>query len=97
VIAAEDVEWFEAASYYARLHVGKETYLIRETMGALESRLDPARFIRAHRSAIVQPGLIASLERRRLGDHVAVLRSGARVPVGRNRWSAVEKAISGLP
>lgn len=96
MVEAGDVEWFQAASYYARLHVGKETYLIRESMSALEARLDPARFIRTHRSAIVQLRLITALERKRLGNHAALLRSGARVPVGRNRWSTVEKTLSGL-
>lgn len=94
IVAAEEVEWIEASSYYARLHTGRETYLIRESMNALEARLDPVRFIRTHRSAIVQLPLIATLERSRLGDHTAVLRSGARVPVGRNRWAMVSQAIS---
>jgi two-component system LytT family response regulator len=93
VVPADDVEWFEAASYYARLHVGRETYLLRESMNALEARLDPTQFIRAHRSAIVQLPLIAALERKRVGDHAAVLKSGARVPVGRSRWAALARAV----
>jgi two-component system LytT family response regulator len=96
VVAAEDVEWFEAASYYVRLHVGGESYLLRESMNALEARLDPTRYIRTHRSAIVQLPRIAALERRRLGDHAALLRSGARAPVGRSRWAAVSRAVAGL-
>jgi DNA-binding LytR/AlgR family response regulator len=64
-------------------------------MNALEARLDPARFIRAHRSAIVQLPLIAALERKRVGDHAAVLKSGARVPVGRSRWAALARAVEG--
>jgi two-component system LytT family response regulator len=94
VVAAEDVEWFEAASYYARLHVGPDTYLVRESMNALEARLNPARFIRTHRSAIVQLRRITALERKRLGDHAALLKSGTRAPVGRNRWAAVSKAVA---
>ena len=63
-------------------------------MNALERRLDGARFIRTHRSAMVQLGLITALERKPLGDHVAVLTSGTRVPVGRNRWAAVGRAVA---
>ncbi len=94
VVAAESVEWFEAASYYVRLHTGRETWLLRESMHALEQRLDPTRFLRTHRSAIVQLPLVVALERRRLGHHLALLRSGARAPVGRSRWAAVTRAIA---
>jgi two-component system, LytTR family, response regulator len=94
LVPAEEIEWIEASNYYARLHVGRETYLLRESMQMLEARLDPARFIRTHRSAIVQLQLIAALERKRLGNHSALLRSGARVPVGRQRWTMVSRAVS---
>ena len=94
VVSADDVEWIEAASYYARLHVGRNAYLLRESMTALERRLGGAGFIRTHRSAIVRLALIAALERKRMGAHVAVLTSGARVPVGRSRWAAVAKAVT---
>jgi two-component system LytT family response regulator len=54
IVIAEDVEWIGAAGDYVELHVCGRTYLLRETMASLEQRLDPAKFLRIHRSRIVQ-------------------------------------------
>jgi two-component system, LytTR family, response regulator len=54
IVPAEDVEWIGAAGDYVELHVNNCTFLLRETMASLERRLDPAKFIRIHRSRIVQ-------------------------------------------
>jgi two-component system LytT family response regulator len=58
-IKAEEIDWLEAEGNYVRLHAGKESYLLRDTISALESQLDPKKFIRVHRSAIVN--MIGSL------------------------------------
>jgi len=52
-VNAADVDWIEASGNYVRLHIGKESHLLRETMSSLETRLDPRLFARIHRSAIV--------------------------------------------
>jgi two-component system LytT family response regulator len=62
IVAADDVEWIGAAGDYVELHAGGRSYLIRETMSSLEQRLDPARFLRIHRSRIVQSRGILELQ-----------------------------------
>jgi len=54
IVMAEDVEWIGAAGDYVELHVNGRSFLVRETMASLEQRLDPAKFLRIHRSRIVQ-------------------------------------------
>jgi len=53
VVNAAEIDWIEAADYYVTLHAAGKSHLLRETMAALEKRLDPERFVRVHRSAIV--------------------------------------------
>jgi DNA-binding LytR/AlgR family response regulator len=57
---SEEIDWIELADYYVELHVGARTYLYRESMAALEARLDPARFVRIHRTAIVNRRVLRS-------------------------------------
>jgi two-component system, LytTR family, response regulator len=61
IVLAEDVEWIASAGDYVELHAGGRSHLLRETMAALEQRLDPAKFLRIHRSRIVQTGCIVEL------------------------------------
>src|SRR5690606_31798793 len=65
-----EIDWIGAEGNYARLHVGKRTHLMRETMTSLETKLDPARFLRIHRSTIVNVDAIAELEPLFQGDYV---------------------------
>lgn len=89
VISVDDVDCFEAADNYVRLHLSgakpdtMSAPLIRETLATLSARLDPARFARAHRSAIVRLGAVRALEPLFHGDQAVVLRSGARITLGR--------------
>jgi two-component system LytT family response regulator len=93
VIPTADIDWIEGADYYARLHVGTRAHLMRESLTSLEKRLDPARFLRVHRSAIVNVARVRVLEAAERGDGVAVLRSGARVRVMRAHRAELEKRI----
>jgi two-component system LytT family response regulator len=61
IVLAEDVEWIRAAGDYVELHVSGRSYLLRETMAGLEQKLDPKKFLRIHRSRIVQTGNIVEL------------------------------------
>jgi two-component system LytT family response regulator len=67
IVIAEDVEWIGAAGDYVELHVNGCSFLLRETMTSLEQRLDPAKFIRIHRSRIVRSKAI--LELRSIENH----------------------------
>jgi two-component system LytT family response regulator len=87
-----DVDWIEAADNYVTLHAGVQTYPARETMGRLERELDPERFVRIHRSAIVQVDRIKELPAFR-GDFVVVLRNGARVTLSRTYRRKVEAIL----
>ena len=61
-VLTDEIDWIEAAGDYATLHVGKRTLLLRETFNNLEKRLDPDKFIRIHRSTIVQASRIHDLQ-----------------------------------
>jgi two-component system LytT family response regulator len=82
-LRSEDVERFEGCANYVRIHVGKESHLMREKISALEERLDPRKFIRIHRSNIVRIDRIKELRSSRDGEHVVVLLDGTRLSLSR--------------
>lgn len=86
VIRVDDIDWIEADSYYARLHVAGKEYLLREPLHRLERRLDPAHFVRVHRSAIVNVRRVKEVRHEATGERQIVLSTGARIRVSRNRW-----------
>ncbi|MGH7507341.1 MAG: LytR/AlgR family response regulator transcription factor [Longimicrobiales bacterium] len=83
ILRTDDVDWIEAAANYVKLHVGGRVYLLRETMSHLERNLDPARFVRIHRSTIVRIDRIKLLEPLFQGDYLVILQDGARLPTSR--------------
>ena len=85
VVNWKDVDWIEAADNYVKMHVGRREYLLRETLTSLERRLDPQRFARIHRSAIVQIERVAELQPSTHGDADLVLQDGTRLIITR-RW-----------
>ena len=95
LIRMEDVDWIEADDYYAKLHVGGKTHLLRETMRQLEMKLDPREFVRVHRSAIVRIDRVQTLRPYFKGSHVLTLRDGTRVTLSRGRRAAFEAALGG--
>ena len=82
-LKAEEIDWVEAAGNYVRLHVGRGSHLMRETMGALEAKLDPAKFLRTHRSSIVNIERIKELHPLFRGEYEVVLQDGTRLTLGR--------------
>lgn len=82
-LRTEEVDWIEAGGNYVRLHTGKDSHLLRETMNHLETRLDPQRFLRIHRSTIVSIERIKELHPWFKGEHVVILRDGTRLTLGR--------------
>lgn len=85
VVHLRDVEWLEAADNYVRLHAvgGGGGGLVRETLRSLEERLDPERFVRVHRSAIVNIDRIRELSPAPSGDYLITLQSGATLTMSR--------------
>ena len=91
VIKAEEIDWIEAADYYVSLHVGAKSHLLRETMTELEARLDPERFFRVHRSAIVNLERVTEIHPLFRGDCTLVLAGGAQVRLSRTRRDEFER------
>jgi two-component system LytT family response regulator len=84
LLPVEQVGWIEADGMYVKLHTRDgATHLHRALLGALEATLDPRRFVRLHRSAIVNIDLVVELRQELHGDYVAVLRDGTAIRVGR--------------
>lgn len=82
-VRTNDVDWMEAARNYVRLHVGDRTHVLRATLGALEQRLDPERFRRVNRSALVNLDRVREVQPWFHGDAVVILQTGARVTLSR--------------
>ena len=92
-VRVEEVDWIEAADYCVRVHAGGRAHLIRESMRELESRLDPARFFRIHRSALVNVGRIRELEPHFHGEYVVVMQDGARLRLSRGRRDRLHRLL----
>ena len=92
-VRAAEIEWIEAAGNYVKLHVGSETHLFRETMNALEARLDPAVFFRIHRSHIVNIERVRELQPWFNGEYVVFLTSGARLTLSRGYREKIQDRI----
>jgi two-component system response regulator AlgR len=93
-VAVADIDRIEAERDYMRLHAGNRSWLIHETIGALEARLDPARFIRLHRSAIVRRDRIVRLAHDGQGNWTAELAGGDQLRIGRTYLASVRASIT---
>jgi two-component system, LytTR family, response regulator len=83
-LKTDEIDWIEAAGNYLKLHVGREAHLIRETMNGIEAKLDPHKFLRIHRSTVVNIDCIKELHPMFSGDYAVILRSGAELTLSRN-------------
>jgi two-component system, LytTR family, response regulator len=84
VVPVEEVDWLEAADNYVQVHAGGAEHLLREPLRSLEARLDPAAFVRVHRSIIVRIDRVAELRPQPTGDYVVALRDGRELPMSRS-------------
>jgi two-component system, LytTR family, response regulator len=92
-VRIEDIDWIEAAANYVRLHVGKEAHLLRESLTGLEKKLDPARFVRIHRSTIVNLDCIRELQPAFHGDYVIILRDNTELALSRSCRDKLEASL----
>jgi len=83
-LKTEEIDWIEAEGKYVRLHAGRESYLLREGVGAIEARLDPHRFLRIHRSTIVNIDRIRELQPWFHHEYRVVLRDGTELMLSRS-------------
>lgn len=84
LLKPEEIDWIEAEGDYMKFHTGGRSLLMRETMARLEARLDPKRFVRIHRSVIVNVDRIRKLAPSFAGDHTVVLRDGTSLRLSRS-------------
>lgn len=94
-LKAEEVDWIAADDYYVKLHAGSKTHMLRETLSDLETRLDPEKFIRIHRSTIVNIEQIKELHPHFNGEYLVVLRDGTELKLSRSRREQVQAALKG--
>jgi two-component system LytT family response regulator len=95
VVHADEVDWIGAAGDYVTLHAGGATHLLRETMAGMEARLDPARFVRIHRSTIVNVERIRELLPHFNREYVVVLRDGTRLKLSRSYRGRLDPFFGG--
>ena len=79
----DEVDWIEAAANYVKLHVGKDSFLLREGIGHISARLNPEQFVRIHRSFIANVRRIRELQPCDSGEYIAVLRDGKELSCSR--------------
>lgn len=93
LLDVDSIDWVEAVGDYARLHVGKRSYLVLQRMHVLDSVLYPEDYVRIHRSTIVRLTRIRELRRESDGGGTLVLDTGVRLRVARGRWEALTRAL----
>jgi len=92
-LKVDDIDWVDAAGNYVKLHAGGESHLLRETMSRLEERLDANKFIRIHRSTIVNIECIKELQQQFHGDYLVVLKSGQRLTLSRSYREKIQQML----
>jgi two-component system, LytTR family, response regulator len=92
-VPVADIDWIEAEDNYARLHVSRRVYDVRETLQALMEKLDPRNFIRIHRSTIVNLHRIREVQPWFQGSHIVMLHSGEELRMSRYQRDAVERLL----
>jgi two-component system LytT family response regulator len=96
VLHVSDIDWIEAAGNYAQLWIGQRNYFLRESLQTLEERVSRHGFARAHRRALVRLSSVKELVRTRAGALIAILNSGARIPISRRRTTSFSTALREL-
>ena len=93
LLRVDEIEWIDAEGDYVRIHVGKAWHLLRETMKNLEARLDPTRFVRIHRSTIVNLERVKELQPFFRGEYVVVLNGGTTLKLSRGYRDTLEARL----
>lgn len=92
-VRTDTIDWIEAARDHVRVHVGRDVFVIRNTLTRMHETLDPRRFVRIHRSAVVNIDRIAELQPFFHGEYIAVLQSGRRLKVSRSWRDELARAL----
>jgi two-component system, LytTR family, response regulator len=92
-LKVEEIDWIGAEDYYVKLHVGRKSHLLRETMNELESKLDPEKFLRIHRSSIVNLDRVKEMHAHFNGDYVVILHDGTELKLSRSRREQLQSIL----
>ncbi len=92
-LETDDIYWVEAEGNYVRVHNGQKSYLLRETIRGLEAQLDPKKFLRIHRSAIVKIDRIQELQPWFHGEYRVILHNGTQLTLSRNYRENLQEAL----
>jgi two-component system LytT family response regulator len=90
-VPADEIDYVESAGNYVRLHAGRQVHLLRQTMNTLEAQLDPERFLRIHRSYIVNIGRVQELRPVYTGEFEVLLKDGTRLTMSRGYRSGLDR------
>lgn len=93
VVKTVDIDSIESAGNYVAVNVGKESHILRETLNALETQLDPEKFLRISRGAIVNLDRVRELQPMFKGEHIVVLKNGKQLTMTRGMLRDVEQAL----
>ena len=93
LLKVDEISWIEAQGNYVRVHHDRGSHVIRETIGALESQLNPNRFLRIHRSVIVHIGRIKELHPWQHGEYRVILENGRELMLTRTYRANLQRAI----
>lgn len=93
-VKVDEIDWIEAEGNYVRLHMGTQSHLLRETMKGMEAVLDAERFIRIHRSTIVNADRIRELQPLFHGEHAVILHDGTRLVASRGPDNRLKKLLA---
>ncbi len=96
-VNVDEIDWIEAADYYACLHVGSKSFMLRETIKQLVDTLDPRKFVRVHRSAIVNIARVREILRGGRNDGWVLLATGHRLKMSKVGWDALLAATRWPP
>jgi two-component system LytT family response regulator len=91
----KEIDWIEAAANYVKVNAGRDSYLLREGIGSIAERLDPGRFVRIHRSVIVNVRKIKELQPCDSGEYIAVLKNGKELSCSRGYRAQLQRLIGG--
>jgi two-component system LytT family response regulator len=95
-LEVSDISWIQGASQYSRVHTKNGEYLLSRTLASLECELDPKRFFRIHRSAIVNAAHVREVRSSGDGRYNIYLHGGQALPMGRARREILEKLLGGI-
>lgn len=94
-LRTEEIEWIEAAGNYVEVHAGKDCHLIRDTLNNFEEKLDARKFMRIHRSCMVNLEFIKELQPGIAGEYVVLMRDGRQLTLSRGYRDKVQQLIGG--